>query len=157
MGKRCLQYRAFARPAVDELKRTSLRGGFVAVCAQGAKLVLQTATTMLLARLLSAEDFGLQGMAVVLTGFLGQFRDAGLSAATIQRLEVTPEQISTLFWINVAVGVALATLSAVLAPVLAAFYGEPRLYWIIVVLGWRLCSAVWQPSTGRCSCAKCAL
>ena len=135
MGKRCLQYRAFARPAVDELKRTSLRGGFVAVCAQGAKLVLQTATTMLLARLLSAEDFGLQGMAVVLTGFLGQFRDAGLSAATIQRLEVTPEQISTLFWINVAVGVALATLSAVLAPVLAAFYGEPRLYWIIVVLG----------------------
>src|SRR5262245_42234921 len=91
MGKRCLQYRAFARPAVDELKRTSLRGGFVAVCAQGAKLVLQTATTMLLARLLSAEDFGLQGMAVVLTGFLGQFRDAGLSAATIQRLEVSHE------------------------------------------------------------------
>src|SRR6476660_4306593 len=114
MGKRCSQYHAFARPAVDELKRTSVRGGVVAVSAQGAKFVLQTATTMLLARLLSAEDFGLLGMALVLTGFLGLFKDAGLSAATIQRLEVTKEQISTLFWINGAVGGALATFTAVL-------------------------------------------
>jgi len=135
MSELLSRYRAFAHPAVDELKRKSVRGGVVAVCAQGAKLVLQTATMMLLARLLSAEDFGLLGMAVVLTGFLGIFKDAGLSAATIQRLEVTQEQISTLFWINVAVGAALATFTAVLAPVLVAFYGEPRLYWIAVVLG----------------------
>jgi O-antigen/teichoic acid export membrane protein len=135
MGKPSSRCHAFARPAVDELKRKSVQGGVVAVCAQGAKLVLQTTTVMLLARLLSAEDFGLQGMAVVLTGFLGQFRDAGLSDATIQRLEVTHEQISTLFWINVAGGAALATFTAVLAPVLVAFYGEPRLYWITVVLG----------------------
>jgi PST family polysaccharide transporter len=90
---------------------------------------------MLLARLLSVEDFGLQGMAVVLTGFLGVFKDAGLSAATVQRLEVTEEQISTLFWINVVVGVALASFTAVLAPALVAFYHEPRLFWIAVVLG----------------------
>jgi PST family polysaccharide transporter len=126
---------AFARPAADELKRKSVRGGLVAVGAQGSKLVLQTATLMLLARLLSAEDFGLQGMAVVLTGLLGYFKDAGLSAATVQRLEVTQEQVSTLFWINVAVGAALATLTAVLAPAVVAFYEEPRLYWITVVLG----------------------
>ena len=112
-----------------------MQGGIVSVAAQGAKLALQTATTMLLARLLSAEDFGLQGMAVVLTGFLLVFSGAGLGAATVNRLEVTPEQISTLFWINVAVGAALATLTAVLAPAVVAFYGEPRLYWITVFLG----------------------
>jgi O-antigen/teichoic acid export membrane protein len=127
--------RAFAHPVVDELKRKSVRGSVVAVGAQGAKFVLQTATTMLLARLLSVEDFGLLGMAAVLTGFLAWFKDAGLSAATIQRVEVTQEQISTLFWINVAVGGALATFTAVLAPVVVAFYGEPQLYWITVVLG----------------------
>ena len=101
-----------------------MRVGAVTMCAQAAKLVLQTATTMLLVRLLSPEDFGLLGMAAVLTVFLGQFRDGGLSAATIQRLEVTQEQISTLFWINVAVGGALAAFTAVLAPVVVAFYGE---------------------------------
>jgi O-antigen/teichoic acid export membrane protein len=92
-------------------------------------------TTVVLARLLSAEDFGLLGMAVVLTGFLGLFKDAGLGAATIQRLEVTQEQISTLFWINGTVGGVLATLTAVLAPVVVAFYGEPKLYWVTIVLG----------------------
>jgi PST family polysaccharide transporter len=90
---------------------------------------------MVLARLLSSEDFGLQGMAAVLTGFLAIFRDAGLGAATVQRLEVTHEQISTLFWINVTVGVVLATFTAILAPLVAAFYGDPRLYWITVVSG----------------------
>jgi PST family polysaccharide transporter len=90
---------------------------------------------IVLARLLSPEDFGLQGMVVVVTGFLGLFRDAGLGRATIQRLEVTHQQTSTLFWINVAVGAILATLCAALAPVLVAFYHEPRLYWIAVVSG----------------------
>ena len=55
--------------------------------------------------------------------------------ATVQRLEVTHEQTSTLFWINVAVGAILATLCAALAPVLVAFYHEPRLYWVAVVSG----------------------
>jgi O-antigen/teichoic acid export membrane protein len=129
------RYRTFARPVVDGLKQKSVRGGAVAVGAQGAKIVLQTATMMLLARLLSAEDFGLQGMVLVLTVFLGFFREAGLGQATVQRPEVTHEQISTLFWINVVVGVTLATATAVLAPVLVGFYGESRLYWMAVISG----------------------
>jgi O-antigen/teichoic acid export membrane protein len=123
------------QPAGDQLKQKSVRGGLVAVCAQGAKFLLQMATTMLLARLLTAEDFGLQGMAAVLISFLGLFREGGLGAATVQRLEVTQEQISTLFWINVAVGAVLAASTTLLAPMLVAFYSEPRLYGIVVALG----------------------
>ena len=90
---------------------------------------------MVLARLLSPQDFGLQGMVVVVTGFLALFRDAGLGVATVQRLEVTQEQVSTLFWINAAVGLVLALLCAVLAPAIVAFYHEPHLYWVAVVSG----------------------
>ena len=77
---------ALAQPAVGDLKRKSVVGGVAAVSAQGAKFVLQTATTMVLARLLSPEDFGLQGMVVVVTGFLGafprrRFRDGDRPAA----------------------------------------------------------------------------
>ena len=75
------------------------------------------------------------GMVVVVIGFLGLFRDAGLGMATVQRLEVTHEQTSTLFWINVAVGAILAVLCAAFAPLLVAFYHEPRLYWVAVVSG----------------------
>jgi O-antigen/teichoic acid export membrane protein len=135
MASQIAQRRNFARPATDELKRKSVRGGFVVVAAQGAKVLLQTGTLVLLARLLSPEDFGLTGMAATLTGFLGLFRDAGLSAATVQRLEVTHEQVSTLFWINLAVGLGLAACTALLAPVVVRFYGDPRLYWITIVAG----------------------
>jgi O-antigen/teichoic acid export membrane protein len=99
------------------------------------RFVVRTATTMVLARLLSPQDFGLQGMVVVVTGFLELFRDAGLASATVQRLEVTHEQTSTLFWINVAVGAMLAALCVALAPLVVRFYHEPRLYWIAVVSG----------------------
>jgi O-antigen/teichoic acid export membrane protein len=135
MEKPLSRYNIVARPAADEVKRKAIRGGVVAVCAQGAKFVLQVATTMLLARLLTPEDFGLQGMAAVFVGIVGLFREAGLATATIQRLEVTHEQISTLFWINVAVGAMLWIFTSVLAPVVVAFYGEPRLYWITIVSG----------------------
>jgi PST family polysaccharide transporter len=90
---------------------------------------------MVLARLLSPEDFGLQGMVVAVTGFLALFQSAGLGMATVQRLEVTHEQTSTLFWINVAVGAILAALCAALAPAMVSFYHEPRLYWVVVVSG----------------------
>jgi PST family polysaccharide transporter len=106
-----------------------------AVSAQGVRFVVQTATTMVLARLLSPQDFGLMGMVLAFTGFLALFRDAGLGAATVQRFEVTHEQTSTLFWINVTVGAILGTLCAALAPLLVAFYHEPRLYWVAVVSG----------------------
>jgi O-antigen/teichoic acid export membrane protein len=126
---------AFARHPVDELKRKSIQGGVVAVCAQGAKLVLQAVTMMLLARLLTAEDFGLQAMTAVLLSFVSLFKEAGLASATVQRLEVTQEQISTLFWINAVVGALLSVLTAVLAQAIVEFYAEPRLYWITVVSG----------------------
>jgi O-antigen/teichoic acid export membrane protein len=128
-------HQALAQPPLADLKRRSVRGGFATLTAQGAKFVIQTGATMVLARLLSPEDFGLQGMVVVIIGFLGIFQTAGLGMATVQRPEVTHEQTSTLFWINVAVGAILTTLCALSAPLLVAFYHEPRLYWVGVVSG----------------------
>jgi PST family polysaccharide transporter len=88
---------------------------------------------MVLARLLTAEDFGLQGMVVVMTGFLALFRDAGLSAVTVQRVTLSHDQVSTLFWINAGVGTVLAILLVVASPAIAAFYHDPRLTSICVV------------------------
>jgi O-antigen/teichoic acid export membrane protein len=135
MASQISQRRNFARPASDELKRKSVRGGVAVIVAQGAKFLLQTGTVVLMTRLLSPEDFGLTGMVATLTGFLGLFRDAGLSAATVQRLEVTHEQISTLFWINLAVGAGLTACTVLLAPAVVRFYGDPRLYWMTIVAG----------------------
>jgi len=87
-----------------------------------------------LARLLNPKDFGLVGMVTAFTGFLSLFRDFGLSSAAIQRASVTEEQVSTLFWINMFVGAILGIAAVAMAPVIAAFYHEPRLLAVTVVL-----------------------
>lgn len=121
--------------APGELKKKTARGALISTCAQASNLVLRTGSMMILARLLTPQDFGLVGMVTACTGFVALIQDAGLSMAAIQRASVTHEQISTLFWINVLVGITLACICAGMAPILSGFYHEPRLFWLTVVVG----------------------
>lgn len=119
---------------MKDLKHKVIRGGFAKALAQGANLVVRMGSLMILARLLAPRDFGLVGMVTAFTGVLNLFRDFGLSTATVQRGHVTDDQVSTLFWINMLVGVLLALILAGMAPFVAVFYHEPRLVWVSVVL-----------------------
>jgi O-antigen/teichoic acid export membrane protein len=120
-----------ATPGAD-FKGKSVRGGAAAVAGQIVSMALQIGTTVILARLLSPGDYGLQGMVTTLTASLFLFRDAGLGVAAVQRENMTQEQMSTLFWINVGLGAFLTVLVASISPFLAAFYREPRLLWLTV-------------------------
>jgi O-antigen/teichoic acid export membrane protein/glycosyltransferase involved in cell wall biosynthesis len=91
-------------------------------------------STMILARLLTPRDFGLLAMVWTVMGFLRIFKDAGLSAATVQREGITHTQVSNLFWINVAVSGFISVLVAASAPLIAWFYHEPRLVGITLWL-----------------------
>ena len=119
---------------MKDLREKTVRGGLVRVFAQAANLLLRVGSLVILARLLAPRDFGLVGMVTALTGVLNLFRDFGLSAATVQRTSVTEEQTSTLFWINLEVGAILAATVSGFAPVVVAFYHEPRLYWVTIIL-----------------------
>jgi O-antigen/teichoic acid export membrane protein len=116
----------FTAPVRDARAR-SVQGSVVSVSSQAVRFVLRTGSMMALARLLTPEDFGLQAMVVVMTGFFALFRDAGLSAVTVQRDTVSHEQVSTLFWINASIGALLAVLFALASPAIAAFYRDSRL------------------------------
>ena len=119
---------------MKDLKERTIRGGVARLVAQAANFILRVGSLMVLARLLDPRDFGLVGMVTAFTGVLNLFRDFGLSTATVQRASVTEDQISTLFWINILVGVVLAVLALALAPVVASFYHEPRLFGVTAVL-----------------------
>lgn len=117
-----------------DLKGRSVRGGLVTLTSQGAQFLMQSVATIVLARLLTPADFGIVAMVTAITGLASAFADFGLSEATIQRKEITHEQVSTLFWINVAIGVGLTLITAALGPVLSIFYREPRLLGITLLL-----------------------
>ena len=117
-----------------DLKKRSVRGGVATLGSQGATFVISSATSIILARLLTPADFGLVAMVTAITGFGQAFADLGLSEATIQSAEINEDQVSTLFWVNVAIGVALTLLTIGLAPLLAHFYRQPRLEEITFLL-----------------------
>ena len=119
---------------MQDLKAKVIRGGLARLGAQGATFILRVGSLMILARLLSPNDFGLVGMVTAFTGVLTLFQDFGLSSAAIQRATVTDEQISTLFWINMLLGAALGLVALAMAPAIAAFYHEPRLFGVTAAL-----------------------
>ena len=109
------------------------RGGAVAITSQGLKFIVMLAATSVMARLLTPQDYGLIGMVAVVTGFVSMYKDLGLAAATIQKPEITSEQVSNLFWVNVCLSLGIALLTVAISPLVAWFYGEPRLTWITIV------------------------
>ena len=118
----------------EDLRGRSVRGGFIILAAQYCKFVLQLGSTVLLARLLTPEDYGLMGMVAVFIGLISLFKHMGLSTATVQKAEVTHNQVSNLFWVNVVFSVAIMVLTVALARVVAVLYNEPRLTGITIVL-----------------------
>src|SRR4030095_13569306 len=89
---------------LKDLHGRSFRGGVVTLGGQAVKFLLQTASTVALARLLKPQEFGLIAMASAIRGLIGSWTDLGLSNATVQRSEITHAQVSVLFWINCALG-----------------------------------------------------
>lgn len=105
----------------------------ITIIAQTAKLVLQIVSIVVLARLLTPEDFGLAAMAAMTTGFFALFRDGGLSMATVQRPEVTGEQVSVLLLLNVVIGLGLTLICVLISPLVAIAFDEPRLLQIMML------------------------
>ena len=122
-------------PPTSDLRRKTTRGALHAGTGQAINLVLRTGSMMALARIVPPADFGLVAMATAVTGLFGLLKDVGLGGAAVQREHVSEEELSTLFWINVALGTVLAVACAASAPFLSAFYKDSRLFWITIALG----------------------
>lgn len=117
-----------------DIKRRTVRGGAITAIAQVAKQALSVFSTIILARLLTPQDYGLIAMVTVVTGFIGLFRTLGLSLVTVQRPEINHEQVSTLFWLNIAFCTFICLLSISISPLVSWYYNEPRLILITITL-----------------------
>jgi O-antigen/teichoic acid export membrane protein len=120
--------------SVGDLKERTIRAGAARLVGQSGRAVLRLGVIIVLARLLDPSDFGLVAMVTVITGVFEIFGTGGLSAATIQSVEVSDGQISTLFWVNIAIGVLLALLCLAVAPLLNLFYGDPQTALVLAAL-----------------------
>lgn len=93
-----------------------------------AAQVLYAVTGIILARLLSQEDFGLVGAVLVFQAFASLLVDSGFSSALIQRKSPTREDYSTVLWFNMIVATVIYVILFFCAPLLAdIFQGDQRI------------------------------
>jgi O-antigen/teichoic acid export membrane protein len=115
------------RPSGSELQSRVIRStGWLAAARLGTQGV-SWAATLLLARFLTPQDYGLFAMALATLAFLQLFQECGLGTAIIQRPDITPEQLNAVFWIVASTSLGITLIGALGAPLAAAFYREPRL------------------------------
>jgi PST family polysaccharide transporter len=115
------------------LGRASVRGGATLVAGRGMNVLVQFASTILLARLLSPHEFGLVAMVTALVLFAPILVDLGTTDASTQKARITHVEISTLFWLNITIGCTLTVLFAAGSGLIGAFYGEPALTGIALI------------------------
>lgn len=90
--------------------------------------LLYAVTGIVLARILSQEDFGLVGAILVFQAFATLFVDSGFSYALIQRKSPSDVDYSTVLWFNVGVSVLIYILLWFAAPFISSLFGnDPRL------------------------------
>jgi len=80
--------------------------------------------SIFLARLLSPEEFGLVGMAMVFIAIFQVFVDVGFSSSIIQRTNCTPLTYSSVFYFNIFSGLILTCLFYSVAPYIGSFYNN---------------------------------
>ncbi len=119
---------------VATIGRRAVRGGVVMVVAQSVKIAGQFAGIAILARLLPPRAFGLIAMVAAVYTCFDYIKELGLSAATIRKNDISHEQVTALFWINVGAGTIIAATLFFLAPMVARFYDEPDLVGVTRVL-----------------------
>lgn len=91
-------------------------------------------TNLVLARLLTPEDFGILGMIIVFIAVSEVFVDGGFASALIQKKEPTDEDYSTIFYWNLFVSIILFLGFYIAAPSIEKFYNMPELSSILRVL-----------------------
>jgi PST family polysaccharide transporter len=109
------------------LRRMAVRGAGATVISGGIGLAIQIVAAVVLSRLLTPRDFGLATMITTFSLLLMNGPANGFIDSLLQRKEVTHALASTLFWINLGIGVALTVGFAAAGPVVARFYGESPL------------------------------
>ena len=90
--------------------------------------------TILVARILSPSDYGLMEMATILTGYAIYFVDLGLGAAIIQRKNINQKELSSIFWLILAISISLSFACFFSAHYMALLFNEPLIQPLVEVI-----------------------
>ena len=120
------------------LKSTATKGIFWSAVDKFAVQFGQFVVSILLARVLMPEDFGLIGMLAIFIALSQTFIESGLGVGLIQRQDSTDIDFSTVFVFNLGISSFFYLLLFLSAPFITSFFNQPQLTDLVRVLGLNL-------------------
>lgn len=117
----------------DNLKGRAAKGVLWSAVERFSYQGIQFVLSFIIARQLLPEDYALIAMLAIFMAIAQSFIDSGFSNALIQKQNRTKEDLSTVFYFNIAVGVVMYLIFVAAAPYIASFYNQPIL---TVVIAW---------------------
>ncbi len=118
-----------------DIKQKAVKGMFWSFCERFGSLLILFVANVVLARMLSPEEFGLVGILMAFVMMSQILIDGGLGNALIQRQNITKADSSTVFFTNVIVAVVCYFALFFCADTIALFYDQPLLSDLLKVLG----------------------
>lgn len=111
----------------ESTSKRTLRALLWRVSDKGAQYGIQIVLQIVLARLLSPDDYGVYAVLAAAIALLGIMIEGGLSSALIQGKDVDEDDYSTVFWFNIALSTVVIVSLFLLAPVFSLFFNMPNL------------------------------
>lgn len=122
------------RNAAESLKSRVLKGAGIIILSRFIVRSVGLINTLIVARLLVPEDFGIVALGVTTMQLLQNLTDVGLAQAIIKFRDTTRKDVDTLFTMAVIRGVFCALLLAAFAPFAADFYGDSRVMVVFFIV-----------------------
>jgi O-antigen/teichoic acid export membrane protein len=114
-------------PEAKSLSGVAVSGLSWTVVGMVGQLLIQVAVTAVLARQISPAEFGIVGMALVVTGLSQIFSQLGLAPAIVQKSDLAPEEINAARTVSLLLGLFFTLVVLLAAPLIQEITGIPRL------------------------------
>ena len=117
--------------ATEDLKKKTLSGLFWQFAQKVLGQVISFGISVVLARLLMPENFGVVALAGMFTVLLGIFIDCGFGTALIQKKDADDLDFSTIFWTQIVFSTIIYLVVFSLAPWFSILFHTPELTKVI--------------------------
>lgn len=114
---------------MSDLKAKTISSLLWKVMERGGNAVVSLVVQIVLARLLTPNEFGLLAIIIVFVNIGAVFVQSGLNSALIQISDIEKEDYSTVFWISFVIAIFLYMVIFGAAPLIANFYNMSELIW----------------------------
>jgi O-antigen/teichoic acid export membrane protein len=119
---------------LSSLKDKAIKGFFWSLIERFGNQLIQFIIGLILARLLTPNDYGLLGMILIFISLAQVFSEGGFSAALIRKSRIRNIEYSTVFWFNLVISLSSYAILFITAPYISQFFNEPQLNLLVKIV-----------------------